>query len=98
MALITRRYRFVGPSSADLANEVQVGASNSSVGGTVTDVQVDDALPGIVETIDEFMSKQGFTFVEQSPPVETTFILRSPGGLLFEIQVSDLGVLVVIPL
>lgn len=93
MALITRRYQQQGPTNNDLAENVQAGATVMGFSGGVIDVQIDDAISGSVETLDEFMGSIGFEFLVQAPMTATVLRLRSPNGTIKSISVENDDVL-----
>ena len=68
MALIIRRYAEAGPSNLRLQNIVSSTALVvQRFPQAVCDVQIDDAVPGVVETLDEFMGRLGYVFAPQAP-------------------------------
>lgn len=68
MALVVRRYAEAGPSNLRLQNIVSPSATAiQRFPQAVCDVQIDDALPGIIETLDEFMVRLGYVFAPMVP-------------------------------
>lgn len=68
MAIVIRRYAEAGPSNMRLQNIVSpTAAVVQRFPQAVCDVQIDDAVPGVVETLDEFMGRLGYVFVPQAP-------------------------------
>jgi hypothetical protein len=69
MAIITRRYKAVGPSAADLSTFVGNGAvQNAEFGVDIVDIDVDDAVDGAVATLDEYMALRGWLFDAGATP------------------------------
>ena len=102
MTLVTRRYVHNAIDQAQIQGEVQVAAAVVSAGITQIDIQVDDATSGVEGTLDDFMLRKGFRFLEQSPitPLYSRFfrqtflegekeILADPttiGGLILDVS------------
>jgi len=68
MAIVVRRYLLIGPSQNDF--DMFVGHSSSINANfsplTVVDVDVDNAVAGAVETLDEFMAQRGWEYSPSS--------------------------------
>lgn len=65
MAIVTRRYKFVGPTTASLQKIVGASTSVAVVStftGPIVDVQVDDALSSSITDLDDAMRGEGFVF------------------------------------
>jgi len=61
MAIVTRRYVEKGPSNNDLQKFVDPSASAAErFRSPIMDVQYDDAVPGIVGTLDSYMDQLGY--------------------------------------
>lgn len=61
MAIITRRYQFVGPPAADLSQFVSPTATVAATfQGPIVDISIDNTVEGVVQTLDDFMTTQGF--------------------------------------
>lgn len=61
MAIVTRRYVEKGPSNNDLQRFVDPSASAvERFRSPIMDVQCDDAVPGIVDTLDSYMDQLGY--------------------------------------
>ena len=68
MAIVTRRYAEAGPSNQRLQNVVSPTAVvTRRFPQAVCDVQIDDAVPGILDTLDEFMARQGYVYAPLAP-------------------------------
>lgn len=68
MAIINRRYAEAGPSNLRLQTIVHPTAVvTQRFPQAVCDVQIDDSEPGIVDTLDEFMARQGYVFAPLVP-------------------------------
>lgn len=91
MAIAVRRYRQEGPSDADLADQVQSGATAIAFAAGCADIQFDDATSGIEATLDDFMASLGYAFEVGTPPTATSLQLRSPNGTVFALTVDDAG-------
>lgn len=100
MANVIRRYCSVGPSDDELDKTVRAGANVVGFATGCVDVQVDDAIDGTVETLDEFMRSRGFVLQNAgaTPPPNTEVVIVSPNGTRFALRVDDLGVLAIVPL
>ncbi len=90
MALVIRRYLARGPIDAELTPIVPTAAVQQKCSGCI-DVQVDDSIAGMVETLDEEMQVNGYTFAEQGPATQTDLVLVSPDGTRFLISVANNG-------
>lgn len=62
MAIVTRRYRRVGTTTADLVNFVAASAALSTVRTNVQFVDIDDAVTDNTTELDAFMTTLGFAF------------------------------------
>ena len=68
MALVIRRYAEVGPSNARLQTIVHPSAVvTQRFPQAACDIQIDDAVPGILDTLDEFMARHGYVFSPAVP-------------------------------
>lgn len=68
MALVIRRYAEVGPSNARLQTVVHPSALvTQRFPQAACDIQIDDAQPGILDTLDEFMARQGYVYAPHVP-------------------------------
>ena len=68
MAVVIRRYAEAGPSNQRLQGVVSPTAVVvRRFPQAVCDVQIDDAVPGIVDTLDEFMARQGYVYAPLAP-------------------------------
>lgn len=68
MTLVNRRYAEAGPSNLRLQIIVHpTAAVTQRFPQAVCDVQIDDSEPGIVDTLDEFMARQGYVFAPLVP-------------------------------
>jgi hypothetical protein len=63
MAIVTRRYQFVGVPNANLAKYVAASAAqNASFPGAVQDIDIDNAIPDAITSLDAYMESLGFVF------------------------------------
>lgn len=62
MAIVTRRYKFVGPPDSQLAREVGAAAQNVSFPTSCIDIDIEDSVAGSVVGLDEFMQLQGWEY------------------------------------
>ena len=68
MAIVNRRYAEAGPSNLRLQTIVHpTAAATQRFPKAVCDVQIDDAEPGILDTLDEFMARLGYVFAPLAP-------------------------------
>lgn len=68
MAVVVRRYAEVGPSNIRLQTIVDPTARViQRFPQAVCDVEIDDATPGILDTLDEFMARQGYVHAPRVP-------------------------------
>jgi len=75
MAIVTRRYALVGPTTSELVLYVSLTASVSATFAAPTlEVTIDDSVSGIVETLDDYMATQGFVFITTNQ--STSVILK----------------------
>ena len=89
MAIVKRRYKLEGPDNELLARKVHNTAKRAGQFCTPAfDVEVDDAIDGVLDALDEFMASQGFVHDEDAFTVPH---LVSPGGKTFELVVDDAG-------
>ena len=93
MPVIIRRYIQSGLTTDELEELVSGTASTTMVATGCVDIEIEDEVAGVVDTLDEVMSDAGYTFDTETPPTRTGLTLRSPDGTTWTIQVSDLGVL-----
>lgn len=81
MAIITRRYQFVGPSAADLTLFVSpTAAVTATFQGPIVDISVDDTVAGVVQTLDDFMAEHGFQPNLTALKPTTSVIPYAPGA------------------
>jgi hypothetical protein len=63
MAIVTRRYSFVGPSNGSLGDFVGALAAQSAIFPVeVVDINIDDAIDGATDGLDEYMALIGWVF------------------------------------
>lgn len=68
MAVVNRRYAEVGPSNVRLQTVVHSSAVvTRRYPQAVCDIAIDDAAPGILDTLDEFMARHGYVYVPSLP-------------------------------
>ena len=68
MAIVNRRYAEAGPSTSRLQTVVHpTAAVTQRFPQAVCDIQIDDAEPGIIDTLDDFMARQGYVFAPLVP-------------------------------
>lgn len=91
MAIVVRRYVFVGPSDRDLESAVSSTATSLGPASVSVDIQFDDAVPGTQDALDQFMAEEWLTPQGNSPATQTALFLRSPDGTLYSIEVDNLG-------
>lgn len=80
MAIITRRYIEAGPRNAQLDRFVSPTAVvTERFAAPICDIQIDDAVAGIVESLDAYMEEQGYRF-DSSGNLEYDVIARVSGN------------------
>lgn len=62
MAIVTRRYTRVGVTDPDLTNYVAPSAVINANYTNAIDINIDNAAPDVLVSLDEYMSQQGFVF------------------------------------
>ena len=68
MTIVNRRYAEAGPSNLRLQTVVHPSAVvTKRYPQAVCDVQIDDAEPGVLETLDEFMARHGYVYAPAVP-------------------------------
>ena len=68
MAIVVRRYAEAGPSNLRLQTIVSPSASViQRFPQAACDIQIDDAVPGVIDTLDEFMARLGYVFAPLVP-------------------------------
>lgn len=89
MAIVTRRYKFVGPSDLDLSQFVGSGAvQNASVAsGSVLDIDIDDSVTDVITALDEYMTDRGFVF--DATIVGTSLVIEDEGIFVDRTEVLD---------
>ena len=83
MAIVTRNYSAVGPSStAKLVEFVEPSAAIAEQFPTppIVGVQIDDAVNGAVETLDAYMTQLGFVYVAVPPALNAWALAVAPGA------------------
>jgi len=69
MAMVTRRYRFVGPSSEDLLRILGASANRTAdFPLSIIDVSIDDSVDGAPESLDQYMASRGWLYSPLSAP------------------------------
>lgn len=68
MAIVNRRYAEVGPTNARLQTIVHPSAVvTQRFPQAACDIEIDDAVPGILDTLDEFMARHGYVYAPAVP-------------------------------
>jgi len=93
MALVIRRYLQSGPNDSALTELVSATASTTVIVTGCIDIEINDAVSGVVDTLNQVMADNGYVFDTEAPPTRTELSIKSPDGTTWNIQVSDAGVL-----
>lgn len=88
MAIVTRRYAMMGPQTPKLATFVG-GAGTAFAAAhdkVLVDIQVDNAIPDLISTLDFYMAQFGFEpTLTASPRQVFTYLATGAEGALFAI-------------
>lgn len=80
MALITRRYQFVGPTSPDLVKYIgPTSAQVLSFPGAILDISVENTVSDFAVAANEFMESLGFVFAPGAVPAGSSAMILSFG-------------------
>ncbi len=93
MPIVRRRYLPRGPSAQTLQRSVSSSAEIAEFSTGVVDIDVDDAVDGVIDTLDQFMDVRGFAFDQQAPPTETETTIKSPDGSTWLLRIDNAGAL-----
>jgi hypothetical protein len=82
MAIVVRRYALVGPTTSELVQYVSSTASALATYPTATiNVQIDNAVSGIITSLDEYMNAQGFVYLPtESVPMRVFELAADPAA------------------
>jgi hypothetical protein len=78
MAIVTRLYVINGPLNRDLHKFVDPSIDvNERMPTPTVSIDVDDAIPGLIETLDEYMQTSGYDFFDGNQKLQ---VLERPGN------------------
>lgn len=70
MAIVTRKYLRVGTNDAQLTKSVASSAAVNTAFTNLVEIDIDDAVSGILVTLDQYMAERGFVFSPASTGVD----------------------------